>query len=256
MDWDVIELSAITRDSLQALLRNEIAAISIPDFVDRAHRVSAHAALLRAPDWAFYEGGSPPLGRLGISQYEHHEAKEAYLAAAPRAAARRSEVLAPLADPLALLLGAFGAAWPGSVAVAEEDGRPYFAGIFRRGGDGVRIHADWGPRDGPGWAIERITAQLAWNLYYSSPEVGGELIVYDYPWEPHVEAHARQRFNDYDPALFTASREVSRTPRPGELIVFNSRNAHAVGSSPDSDTRVSVGSFVGATDDGNLILWS
>jgi hypothetical protein len=256
-DWDVLELSALTHESLQSLLRNEVGAISVPNFVDKKHREGAYAALMRAPDWSFYEGTSPPLGRLGITQYEHHGAKDTYLDAAPSASARRSEILAPLPDPVDLVIDAFAAAWPGGVGVAEEDGRPYFAGIFRRGGGGgVKIHSDWGPRDGPGWAIGRITGQLAWNLFYSSPGVGGELITYDYPWEPHLEAHAKQRFSDYDPELFSSSRRADVTPQPGELMIFNSRNAHAVGSSPDGESRVAVGSFIGVTHDGDLAFWS
>jgi hypothetical protein len=255
-DWEALELARLTDDALQALLRNEVAAIRIPQFVDEEQRAAAADALLRCPAWAFYEGASPPLGRVGISQYEHHGSKDAYLAAAASASSQRATALAPLPDPLRGVLDAFADAWHGEVQVADEDGRAYFAGIFRRGGGGVKIHADWGPRDGPGWAIERIVAQLAWNLYYTSPAVGGELVVYDYPWAPHLEAHARQRFNDYDPTLFTYSRQVTMAPRPGEMIVFNSRNAHAVEASPDSDSRISFGSFVGATHDGDLIFWS
>src|SRR6188472_993579 len=98
--WDVLELSELTHESLQALLRNEGGAVTVPNFVDREQREAAHAALLEAPDWSFYEGTSPPLGRLGITQYEHHESKEAYLDSAPSATARRAEILAPLPDPI------------------------------------------------------------------------------------------------------------------------------------------------------------
>lgn len=255
-DWDVCRLPALTHGSLRRLLENEVAAIVVPNFVDERHVEGACAALMRAPDWAFYEGTSPPLGRIGITQYEYHDAKDAYLDAGPQASSRRSALLAPLQDPVGLVVQAVAAAWPGSVGVAEEHGRPYFAGIFRRGGGGVKIHADWGPRDGPGWAIARITAQLAWNLHYSPPRAGGELIVYDYPWDPHLEADAGQRFSDYNPAHFTAARQVKVPPRPGDLIIFNSRNAHAVASSAESDSRISVGSFIGLTEDGNLAFWA
>jgi hypothetical protein len=255
--WDVLELSELTHDSLQAVLENEAGAVVVPDFVEREQREAAYAALLEAPDWSFYEGTSPPLGRLGITQYEHFEAKDAYLDASPGANARRSAVLAPLPDPVEEVIDAFDAAWPGRVGPAEEDGRPYFVGIYRRGGGGgVKIHADWGPRDGEGWMIERITGQLAWNLFFSSPTSGGELIVYDYPWEPHLEEHAGQRFSDYDPKLFESSRRVEVPPDPGALIIFNSRNAHAVGPAANGEARVAVGSFIGVTDEGNLAFWS
>jgi carrier-protein-independent halogenase WelO5-like protein len=256
--WEVLEVPQLTHESLQALLENEVGAVVVPDLIDREPREAAYAALLEAPDWSFYEGTSPPLGRLGITQYEHYEDKDAYLAASADANARRSAVLAPLPDPVDKVVDAFDQAWPGKVGPAEEDGRPYFFGIYRRGGaGGVKIHADWGPRDGEGWAIEQITGQLAWNLFFSSPASGGELIVYDSPWEPHFEEHAGQRFSDYDPKLFESSRRVEVPPTPGALIIFNSRNAHAVASAAtNGEARIAVGSFIGVTEDGDLAFWS
>jgi hypothetical protein len=254
--WDVLELSELTHESLQALLNNEVGVVTVPEFISGEQCEEICGPLLEAPDWSFYEGSSPPLGRLGITQYEHYESKGAYLDSAPVATARRSEILAPTPDPIDTVIDAFDGAWPARVGLVEEDGRPYFAGVFRRGRGGVAIHADWGPRDGVGWAIERITGQFAWNLFFSSPGGGGELIVYDYLWEPEVENHARQRFHDYDPKLFESSRRVEVTPEPGMLMVFNSRNAHAVGTSNTGDDRVAVGSFIGVTDEGDLGFWS
>jgi len=255
--WDVLELPALTQDALQALLRNEVGAVTVPGFVDDERCEATYAALMECDDWSFYEGTSPPLGRLGITQYEHHDSKQAYLDSAPIATARRSEILDPLPDPVETVVDAFDAVWSGRVGVAEENGRPYFAGIFRRGGGGgVAIHADWAPHNAPGWEIERITGQFAWNLFFSAPGDGGELIVYDYPWEPELEKHARQRSNDYDPKLFESSRKVEVKPEPGVLMVFSSRNAHAVGASSNGEARVAVGSFIGVTEDGDLAFWS
>jgi hypothetical protein len=256
MAWDVLELPALTEEAIRALLNNEIAAITVPEFIDEQQRQASVATLEEHPEWDFYEGTEPPLGRLGITQYEHHGAKDGYLEAVSAATAQRAALLEPLPDPVEAVIDAFAAGWSHPVGVAKEDGRPYFAGIFRRGGGGVAIHSDWGPRDGVDWVIGDIEAQLAWNLHYSPPRVGGEVIVYDYPWEPHLEEHARQRFSDYDPALFENSRKVAVSPRPGDLIVFNSRNAHAVGSSPEPNTRISVGSFIGLKPSGELVFWA
>ncbi len=253
--WDVLELPALTHESLQALLRNEVGAVTVPSFVDEQERDETYAALLDVPDWSFYEGST--LGRLGITQYEHFGKKDEYFDAAPGATAMRTTALEPLPDPVDTVIDAFSTAWPGEVGVAEEDGRPYFVGIARRGGDGgVAIHSDWGPRDGPGWTIGEISDQFAWNLFYSAPGDGGELVVYDYPWEPELEDHAKLRFYDYDPKLFESSRRVEVAPEPGILMVFNSRNAHAVKESSNAEARVAVGSFIGVTGDGDLAFWS
>jgi hypothetical protein len=255
-EWKVVELPSLTQQALRRLLDNDVAAIVVPHFIDDEQRRATCSALADSPDWDFYEGTSPPLGRLGITQYEHHGAKEDYLAAAPAATARRAKLLEPLPDPVGAVIEAFAAAWPEGVGVAEEDGRRYFAGIFRRGGGGVAIHTDWGPRDGADWAIGSVRAQLAWNLHYSPPSRGGELIVYDRQWEPELEEHARQRFSDYDPAIFESTARVEVVARPGDLVVFNSRNAHAVGPSDEPESRISVGSFIGLTESGELVFWA
>jgi len=255
--WDVLELDELTQESLQALLENEVGVVVVPEFVDERRSEAILGPLLEAEDWSFYAGTEPPLGRLGITQYEHFESKDDYLESAPAATARRAQILASAEDPVETVIDAFDSAWPGGAGLAEEDGKPYFAGVFRQGGGGgVAIHADWGPRDGEGWAIERISGQFAWNLFFDSPGAGGELIVWDYPWKPELEQHARQRFNDYDPALFESSRKVEVAPQPGMLMVFNSRNAHAVGPSSDGASRVAVGSFIGVTEAGDLAFWS
>lgn len=258
--WDVLEISELNQEALEALLNNEVGAVTVPNFLDDDHREAAFAPLMKAHDWSFYgsdDGDESTVGRLGMTQYEHHEAKDDYFEAAPAANARRSEIFGSVPDPVDTVIDAFGAAWPGSAGLAEEDGKPYFAGVFRRsGGDGIAIHSDWGPRDGPDWEIGKISGQFAWNYFFSSPGEGGELIVYDYPWEPEVENHAKWRFYDYDPALFKDSRKVEVAPEPGVLMVFNSRNAHAVGASPEGEGRVAVGSFIGVTEDGDLAFWS
>jgi hypothetical protein len=82
------------------------------------------------------------------------------------------------------------------------------------------------------------------------------LIVYDAPWEPKMEESATYRFYDYDKELFKDSRKVEVAPEPGILMVFNSKNAHAVGASPDGEGRVAVGSFIGVSPDGDLAFWS
>lgn len=237
-------------------MRNEIAAIRRPGLLD-ADDCTATAEVLTAAGFGFYADCYPPVGRMGITQYEHFGKKQEYFEKAPAAMKLREELLQEVSDPQRILLDELSAAWSAPVGIAEEHGVPYFAGVFRSSsGDGTPMHADWGPRDGEDWLIGQIQAQLGWNLYYSVPDDGGDLIVYNYPWVPEVEAHARQRFNDYDPALFTDTEFYSIHPRPGELVIFNARNVHAVSASTQGNERVSVGSFIGEMPDRSLVFWS
>jgi hypothetical protein len=262
VSWNVIEVDRLSASTVRDLLDNRVAAIRRPGFLDAETCARSRTALFALGDWGHYEGAvpegaAPPLGRLGITQYEHHGDKAMYFQSARAAIASRRQRLqaADLPDPLHLFIDELAACWPSRVGVAEDDGQPYFAGVFRLTSETL-FHADWGPRDGPGWDIERVQAQLGWNLYYSVPEAGGDLIVHDYPWRQEVEVHARLPFYDYDPAAFADTDRVAVRPNVGELVLFNARNMHAVSRTSGAGDRLSVGSFVGETDDGSLIIWS
>ncbi|MFN3232241.1 MAG: hypothetical protein ACE363_08805 [Alphaproteobacteria bacterium] len=240
---------------VRQLLDNNIAAIRVPHFLSSTACEESREVLSKLPDWSFYEGGTPPLGRLGITQYEHFGAKQEYLSKAASEMVARDRNLQNLQDPLEKLLSSLNQVWPNGATIASEAGQTYFAGVFRRGTTGT-IHADWAPRDAAGWSIADIRAQLGWNVYYELPQKGGNLVVYNRLWTPDVEIHARQRFNDYDPKVFDDLQCVEIELRVGDLVLFNARNAHMVTNSPNGDQRLSVGSFVGEMPDQQLVFWS
>ncbi len=253
--WPVITVDSLTAASARALLDNEIAAIRYPRFVDPAACRQTAARLLASEHWGYYEGVQPRQGRLGITQYEHHGDPGSYFAAAPAATGARRQVLDGLPDPLELLRAGLAAVWDAPVTIAAEDRGGYFAGVFRSG-SGARLHADWGPRDGPGWVIGGNRAQIAWTVYYTVPPAGGDLVVIDRPWSPGLEAAARQRFNDYDPDLLAGLDRAQIRIRPGDLVLFSASNVHAVTEAPGGGDRLSLSSFIGERADGSLIFWS
>lgn len=241
---------------MRALLDNRIAAVRRRALLTEAQCAASLETLRSSGAWDTYDvSDGPAAGKLGISQYVYGSRKDAYLDDARVALDRRAAVVAELPDPLALLMAELAAVWPAPVEIAAEAGRPYFAGVFRSGA-GIRLHADWGPRDGAGWAIGEIVAQLAWNLYYAVPAKGGELLVHDRPWSPDLEAHARQELYDYDPATVDGRERVHITFAAGDAVLFSSSNVHAVAESPDGATRVTASSFIGERPDGALVLWS
>lgn len=253
--WRTVVVGALDSGLVRRLLDNDVAAARIPNFLPADVCRASAAALAGASGWTYYEGATPPLGRLGITQYEHFGAMDEYLRQAEQQLGERRRILEGLPDPTDLLIEQCDEIWPAGAAIASEDGRTYFAGVFRRGAAGT-IHADWAPRDGQGWAIGSVIAQLGWNLYYDVPEDGGDLVVYNRPWTPDMESIARQRFNDYDPESFRRVEHVEVSLAAGDLVLFNAKNAHQVRSSLDAARRVSVGSFIGEMPDGRLAFWS
>lgn len=254
--WPVVDVDRLDRATLRALLDNRVAAVRRRGLLDPAACAASVAALQASDTWDTYTvTDGPTTGKLGVSQYSYGARKDEYFTDARAALDSRARVVAGLPDPLALLVGEIAAVWEAPVAVAEEDGRPYFAGVFRSGA-GIRLHADWGPRDGSGWVIGDVVAQLAWNLYYAAPGRGGELLVHDRPWSPDLEASARQELYDYDPGTVAGRDRVVIAFEPGDVVLFSSSNVHAVADSPDGATRVTASSFIGERPDGALVLWS
>lgn len=257
MNWDMLDSTELSKDGIEALLANEIAAVRVPGFVPESTcRLATEA--VNAHGFDYYEKLEPPLGRIGITQYEHRENKPEYFRRARGNHAVRQEIFAATGDPLALVIDALGAAWPRGAGVASEPGHgDYFAGLVRITIGGIRIHCDWGPQDGAGWSIEGVTGQLAWNIYYDLTESGGETTTYRQPWTPALEEYADpSAFGYYLPvAVEQVNRQVI-APRRGELVLINSRNLHSVAAAVGAGTRISASSFIGAMPDGSLALWS
>jgi hypothetical protein len=133
---------------------------------------------------------------------------------------------------------------------------PYFAGAFRQFRGHGRLHVDNAPLHiQKPWAVTEITRQLTWNIYYSLPESGGELIIYD---TVHTAVNDRMKVPGeyYFPYEVLEDEEGIRIqPKLGDLIIFNTFNFHEILGNPDGN-RISQTSFIGQREDKSLGLWS
>ena len=85
-------------------------------------------------------------------------------------------------------------------------------------------------------AFSDLIDQFAWNVYISVGQTGGETAIYD----TGVPDHARR------PALVLP-------PQRGDLLLFRTRNVHAV--LPSEGARLTVSGFWGPTLQGHLKYW-
>lgn len=255
--WEFVEVDELSKDGLAAVFDNEIAGLRVPGFVAESTCQVATDAV-NAHGFDYYEKLQPPLGRIGITQYEHIGDKPKYFELAAKARQVRESIFAEAGDPVALVVDALNQAWPDGADVASEPGfGSYFAGVVRITVGGIRMHCDWGPHDAPGWQIGNSTGQLAWNIFYDLTEIGGETTVYRQPWSPELEEFADpSAFGYYLPAAVeNRERRVNR-PGRGELVIFSSRNLHTVAPALGAGVRISASSFVGMLPDRSLALWS
>lgn len=257
MAWEVVRTDKLDSELVVALLEDEVGGVVLPGFLDERSRSAAIDGIERT-GMDYYANVDPPIGRIGITQYEHRDgedAKRRYFVDAERANRVREQIFADSGDLLGLVIDALAQAWPGEVGIAREhDGREYFAGLVRVIREGL-LHCDWAPHDAPGWAIGEVDAQITWNIYCQLPDKGGATIVHHRAWQPEAEQWVVPGSYGYHDDLVAGVEQVRIDPAAGDLVFFNSRNFHRIEPSAGSE-RISVSSFVGRSATGDLVLWS
>ncbi|KND86909.1 hypothetical protein TOPH_08467 [Tolypocladium ophioglossoides CBS 100239] len=121
----------------------------------------------------------PPIGCVGITQFENQTSKETYFASVERAQSLQKRFMREAGvDVVGRVQSLIQSVAPLGLPVrlAQEDGKQYFAGLLRLINSSALIHADYGPFDGPEWEIGAITAQLTWNILLKEVK-GGESVV-------------------------------------------------------------------------------
>lgn len=244
--------------SLDALLRNEIPAIRIKNFA-AAEECRQMADAMRSGRKKEY-GVDRPIGYIGIAQYEFRwgHTKQDYFDAVPQAYADQRIVLERSFDAMARFINTVSASWNGQVKIAEEEARPYFAGILRFASSGIGLHADFAPYNMPGYAVANTTAQLAWNLFVEAPAHGGVTTVYNAPWSPEIDRGNPPQSYGFTRDAVAGAETFEYRPVVGDVVIFNSRNPHEVsaGDAESKDGRLQIGSFIGLMPDRSLVLFA
>jgi hypothetical protein len=250
-----VERDFLDRELLEALFANDVAAVRVPNFATTDVCTKSVAAI-EAHGFGYYQNVEPPIGRIGITQYEHRTAREEYFHKAHESNKARACLFSETTDPVILMIDALSEAWRSSVKLAKEpDGRSYFAGAIRIIGEAL-IHCDWALHDAADWAIGSISAQLTWNIYYTLTEGGGETTIFKRPWTVDLEAFANIGDYGYSPTAVDGFDRRVIAPDRGELIIFNSRNLHCVSQALGAGRRITASSFIGRMSSDTLVLWS
>jgi hypothetical protein len=256
-DWELVQTDNLDCDLIEALFENRIGAVKIQKFLPQ-ETVRAAVRGIQKHGFDFYENVEPPIGRIGITQFEHreHHEREKYFAVAARANQRRRAVLHGSGDILQIVLDRIGHLWKRPVGIAvEADGREYFAGLTRIIGEAL-LHCDWAQHDAPGWAISAVNSQITWNLFCSVPAEGGATVVHNQPWNLDAERFRLEGSYGYDGAVVAGCGSVRIEPAEAALVLFNSRNFHRVEAGSGDGPRITVSSFIGRLPSGDLVAWS
>jgi len=250
--WEDTQIHSLSHASLQALIESRIPAVRIDNFATHEEVQQLLAGLL---EHACRTSSIKQVTRLGISQYEQgvRASKQAYFALARQLDEDFSRIFAQSFPPVQRLIGKLGEVGFDADIMSEPGLGNYFAGNGKLRNGFSPIHVDFAAQDSDGWAIAAATAQLAWNLYLRVSEQGGELLLWDKLWSPEDDVHQVRDSYFYTEAVVGGARMLSVDVQPGEVIIINSRNYHAVAEARD---RLAFGSFISAFEDGRLRLWS
>ncbi len=158
-----------------------------------------------------------------------------------------------------LVIDLLNKVWKPGAIIASEGNNNYFAGIVRA----IKrspLHNDFAPRDFPELSIGKISEQLAWNLYLSSPNNGeGKVKIYKRNWKRSDSQykHNSSKLMGYSYEVVSEVPSVSIEPTVGRLILFKTSNYHEVLKNNTDDLRISASSFIGFKNNSSpLILWS
>ena len=232
-----------TRADLLALLRNEILSIRIPAFLSECEVGSVLDAIDHV-GIEFYVGDTKAgtaerKGKIGPNLFRFKDDIGAYYCRLTHYESDARPILFSKVDVpqrfKTLLQSAVGV----TVARAQAGLGP-LADCTVRSLPGAPLHTDWIVRELPTFeAFDGLLDQFAWNVYLKVGESGGQTLIYD-TTNPATAA-----------LMDAATAEI--IPQVGELILFRSRNVHAVNATLGD--RLTISGFWGPCVTGDIRYW-
>lgn len=259
--WSRAPANALTRESLFNLFEDKIPYIRLPRAVS-PERCEKLAEACQSVGFEYYDDIHPPVGRIGVTQYEYrHRTKQEYFEAA-RSVERKHRQISEAADhdPLGDFvedvrrLGL-------SVRLAKESklDLDYGSRLVRQI-PMAKLHMDFAALCAQGWDIGNVQQQVTLNLYLREPRVGGECMVFNKAWklEDDETLDEVQPLSSYGyPAkLVEGVRSECIRPEQGDIVLFNTRNFHEVVPSSGPVTRLSLTTFFGRLKSDEIVFWS
>ena len=239
------------RTAIEQLLRAEVPAVELADFAN-AEEMRQFLSELR--QFQARSQSVKQVVRLGISQYQEgvKGSKRAYFARAAELSAAQQAIFQRSFDPLHRFVEHLRGAGFDAQVMEEPGFGAYYAGVGKSREGESPIHVDFAPQDSPDWEVGKAPAQLSWNLYLNTPQ-GGALVIWDKLWNPRDDVHQVADNYYYGREVVAGARRIELPVQEGDLLLLNSRNFHAIASTPN---RIAFGSFISFFPDNRLRLWS
>ena len=245
--------------ALLSLAAGEVMVIRVQGFID-----SATCALIaqRAEGHGYSSYlNVPSVRRIGMAFYEtdnRTDLVDDYFRSARLNISNFREACAPYLSPIDTLRCMLDEVWPPGANLQTLGERKMFIGLSRmvEAGTTFLAHHDKFSEDAPGHAEStNLLAQFGANVYIQMPESGGDLVM----WKQEISTPEfdELRGDEYGVSIERLGKpDVTVTPRPGDLLIFNSRKMHAV-LMGTGRSRLALSCFVGYRGPSKpLTFWS
>lgn len=248
----------ISTRGLTQVFDNQAAYVKVENFLsaDECQKLTAGLRTLGLQQYAynFEHNEAPPAACLFETHYLYEQKTPAEYFPKAQASIELYQQLVNIAglDPAKKFIDLL-AHYLGKVTIAEQDGQAYGYVLGRELNHSALLHADFAAFIPEVWNISKINAQYAWNIYLTDPGEGGECVIYNKPWEKSDDQYIKGETYGYDHEVVKDAELIKIKPKPGMLLIFNSRNFHEVLKS--SKPRLSLGGHVGRTPDNHYLLW-
>lgn len=248
----------MTDNSLEDLFENRIPFIRINQFIPERMVLQLANTILKFGKFRHYPGHSENSGLLkfGPVQCEYdYLSKKNYFAQSKKTIdiIQKSQLVF---NPVLAVMHLLRQSCQREVSEAiENDGDKYHVGTYHKIiNTGMNLHMDFAPYDANDWSIDKTEAQLSWVLHLMAPLSGGATVIHRRLWQPEDEVYHVTNSYHYDHEVVSGVAAKKILFHTGDLILFNSRNYHEILQC--KGTRLTVGSFIGKSQNEKLVLWS
>lgn len=262
---DLPAVDKIGPDALNSGLKSVIAgdfiAVRCPKFYEQQLAEEMSTRLLQHPRFNHYDKAED-IGKVGPPYYDtvgDPELEAKYWADSLEWITTLRAAFRPNLSPIDRLRLELDEQWPkGARLLRDAINRPAFAGLSRVFEDGAEalLHVDRLEWDAPVGRFKfSPVAQVSVNVYMKTPMRGGELAI----WRVKPDRHGHEKLRI--PGSYGLRREllgepdVVIKPQPGELILFDAQNVHAVYRSLGG-LRVTISCFVVLSAEGQAFIYS
>lgn len=242
------------------LLNEKVPAIIIEDFFDEKDCANI---VTKAWQHDFYWFKKPSLGRIGATLAQFHSeenGEEIYFGVSEQINKVRDWLLAESGDPLKVLSQLLFPYWETSIAFDEKIGKSYTAGMIQAQLNQGNVHTDKVSYETAHWSIGQIVEkQFSSVLYLQTPEIGGELELYNRQWREKdislafsSDPKIRLGVNE---SLVNGVEKIVYEPKVGDMLLLNTSFYHRVMLSEGEKHRIGAMSFLGVTKDNKIVYF-